>query len=83
MGVFQAHTAETVDLIAKGLKAELEEAILKRLRENAEPILRQAAVDAARNITGRLAKVDRLDRLQTVLHVEFNKQVLVDAEAVK
>ncbi|MCC6800401.1 MAG: hypothetical protein IT325_09800 [Anaerolineae bacterium] len=71
--------AQLIDLVAKGIQAELQAEIEKRLREIIDPIVVQASIAAARSVAGQVQTFDRVSTLETVLLVNFNGRPVYEA----
>jgi hypothetical protein len=63
----------TVDLVCAGIQSSLEEAIFKALAEHVKPVIRQAAVDAAKNIVTKVDAYKRIADDRIELLVRFNE----------
>lgn len=72
MSMFTGSLDQTVDLIAKGIEANLAESIEKKFHEQVDPLIRELAVDYAKRVTAKIYTMQQAHDYSINLSVVFN-----------
>lgn len=71
-GMFEGSLDQTADLIAKGIEGTIADSIEKRFHEQIDPLIRQLAIDYAKNVTAKVHTMQMAQDRSIHLAVVFN-----------